>query len=341
MWICFNDVDNMFTSRFASRMRTSTDLFIVLITKSGRCLMQMDTSPFSKKLLDVLKHSKTYKINSQSNNLELFTCPINANQFDYSRMVDNLLESVADFSISRKTKEKYLGSPMTLSQKAREKFRDYKENKGELGEFLLFCFLEGHLNAPKILSKLELKTSTNMYVNGSDGIHFLKLPSGNYQLIFGESKLYDDLTDGLRDAFQSINDFLKEENQKGEEKSGINYEKSLISSSVFKEAWTTEEEEFIGHLIYPTNSTSFEVDDAFGIFIGFEIDLNDNQRKLPNDKFRAMIDEHINGIVAKKILNIEKYIEQHKLYGYNFYIYLMPFLDIELSRTKILESLIK
>jgi len=85
-------------------------------------------------MLDVLKHSKTYKINNQQNNLELFTCPINSNQFDYARMVESLLESVADFSVSRKTKEKYQGSPMTLSQKAREKFRNYKENKGELGE---------------------------------------------------------------------------------------------------------------------------------------------------------------------------------------------------------------
>ncbi|OMD33308.1 hypothetical protein BSK66_09955 [Paenibacillus odorifer] len=292
-------------------------------------------------MLEVLKHSKTYKVNNQQNNLELFTCPINANQFDYHRMVESLLESVADFSVSRRTKEQYQGSPMTLSQKAREKFREYKENKGELGEFLLFCFLEGHLNAPKILSKLELKTSTELYVNGSDGIHFLKLPSGNYQLIFGESKLYEDLTDGLRDAFLSINDFLKEENQKGKEKSGIRYEKSLLSASVFKETWSKEEEDFITQLVYPTNKQPFEVDDAFGIFIGFEIELEKYQRRLPNDKFRDMIDDHVNKIVEMKIANIEKYIEQHELFGYNFYVYTMPFLDIEISRTKILESLIK
>ncbi|MEK4106988.1 DUF1837 domain-containing protein [Paenibacillus sp. FSL R10-2791] len=301
----------------------------------------IDTSPFSKKMLEVLKHSKTYKVNNQQNNLELFTCPINANQFDYHRMVESLLESVADFSVSRRTKEQYQGSPMTLSQKAREKFKEFKTNKGELGEFLLFCFLEGHLNAPKILSKLELKTSTELYVNGSDGIHFLELPSGNYQLIFGESKLYDDLTAGLRDAFISINNFLKEENQKGNEKSGIRYEKSLLSASVFKETWSKEEEEFITQLVYPTNKQLFQVDDAFGIFIGFEIKLDKDQRRLPNDKFRDMIDDHVNKIVEMKIANIENYIEEHELYGYNFYVYTMPFIDIEISRTKILESLMK
>ena len=69
----------------------------------------------------------------------------------------------------------------------------YKRQDGELGELLLFCFLESQLKAPKILSKLELKTTSGLYVNGADGVHFLKLEDGNYQLIFGESKMYVDI----------------------------------------------------------------------------------------------------------------------------------------------------
>ena len=60
-------------------------------------------------------------------------------------------------------------------------------------KLLLFCFLESQLKAPKILSKLELKTTSGLYVNGADGVHFLKLEDGNYQLIFGESKMYVDI----------------------------------------------------------------------------------------------------------------------------------------------------
>lgn len=303
--------------------------------------MTIEISAFSKSFLEVLKHNGTHSINNDNNKLELFTCPINANQFDYSRMTDTLYESVADFSISRKTKEKYSGKPMTLSRKAREKFKEYKKNKGELGEFLLFCFLEGHLKAPKILSKLELKTSTSMYVNGSDGIHFLKLLNGDYQLIFGESKLYTNLTLGLRDAFNSISDFVKEENDKGDEKSGINYEKSLISSNIFKESWTADEEEFLEQLIYPTANMEYFVDDAFGIFVGFEIDIDDEMRNLPNDKFRDAIEKYINDFVSMRIINIENYIQEYNLLGYNFHIYLLPFTDIDNSREKILESLIK
>jgi hypothetical protein len=44
---------------------------------------------------------------------------------------------------------------LELSQKARGKFIDYINNKGgELGELLLYCFLESHLKAPKILSNI-------------------------------------------------------------------------------------------------------------------------------------------------------------------------------------------
>lgn len=302
--------------------------------------MSLETNPFSKSFLEVIEHSKTYKVNNGSNNLELFTCQLNANNFNYSQMIESLLEAVAYFSISRKKLSEYQSSPMKLSQRAREKFKDYKKNKGELGEFLLFCFLEGHLGAPKVLSKLELKTATNMYVNGSDGVHFLRLPNNDYQLIFGESKVYADLTDGLRDAFNSVHDFINETSGSGD-KSGINYEKHLISSNLFNETWTPEEEAFIEDLIYPKTDTNFNVDDAFGIFIGFEINITDDQKKLPNHEFRKFLNEQINDIVSRKIGNIESYISNNDLFGYTFHLYTMPFTNIDETREMILENLIK
>jgi hypothetical protein len=56
---------------------------------------------------------------------------------------------------------------------------------GELGELLLYCFLESHINAPKILTKLEIKTSNQMDVNGADGVHLLQNTDKDYQLVFG------------------------------------------------------------------------------------------------------------------------------------------------------------
>ncbi|MGF3076892.1 HamA C-terminal domain-containing protein [Facklamia sp. P12955] len=125
-----------------------------------------------------------------------------------------MLESVADYALSKKFREKFKNQSMKISKVARSRFKEYSNNEGELGELLLFCFLEGHLGAPKILTKLEHKTTSDMYVNGSDGIHLLKLDNIHYQLIFGESKMYKTEQDGLREAFNSIYDLNNELLQK-------------------------------------------------------------------------------------------------------------------------------
>lgn len=62
---------------------------------------------------------------------------------------------------------------------------------------------------------------------------------------------------------------------------------------------------------------------------------------MPNSEFRNEIDKQINDIVKMKIKNIETYISQFKLVGYNFYVYIMPFTDLDQSRKQILENLIK
>ena len=141
----------------------------------------------------------------EKNKLNIFMININANEFDYRLLEENLRDPIISYAISRKVKEKYKDQAGTLVHKAKEKFIAYFQNDGELGELLLYCFLESHLKAAKILSKLELKTSNKKYVNGSDGVHYLKLPNGNYQLIFGESKMYTDLYEAIGEAFKSIN----------------------------------------------------------------------------------------------------------------------------------------
>jgi len=275
------------------------------------------------------------------NKLNLFMLKINSNVFDYKNLEDNLLEPLIDFSLSRNIKDEYKHKPAHLSKKAREKFINYIRNKGELGELLLYSFLESHLNAPKILSKLELKTSTSHYVNGSDGVHFLKLDNGNYQLIFGESKTIKGLTKALSDAFKSIDEFKREKNTKGNAKSGMSYEKSLISDHLSKETFSYEEKSFIKNIIYPTRESNFEVDDAFGIFVGYEIEISEEDKKLPNEDFRNKIKELVKNEVESKLTHITNKINEYKLYGHNFYIYILPFTELNKNRKAIQKAITK
>lgn len=202
-------------------------------------------------------------------------------------------------------------------------------------------FLEGHLNAPKILTKMEMKTSNKMYVNGSDGVHLLSNCDGTYKLIFGESKLYKNISDALYEAFKSINDFINEINTSGENKSGINYEKDLISSNIDNFELSDEDKAILEFIIYPSkNEKKLHIDDAFSIFIGYEIDISEETKKCTSSDF---IDE-----AKKKILleldsfenKVYKKINDNNLLGHTFFVYIVPFTDIDNTRRKILEDIL-
>lgn len=272
--------------------------------------------------------------------LKLYALKINANEFNYINLQENLIDPMIDYAISREIKKTYANRPGTLSKKAREKFKDYLNNNGELGELLLFCFLEAQLNAPKILSKLELKTSTSLYVNGADGVHFLKLDDNNYQLIFGEAKMYSKLKSAIEKALYSLYLFKNEINEKGSAKSGINYEKSLISDNLSKETFNEDEKKFLKSLIYPSKDSKFDVDDAFGIFIGFEIEVSKEEKCMPNVQFRKNIHKKIVDEVDGCLDYMYEKIKDYNLQGHDFYVYIVPFTNIDNNRKKILEGVI-
>ena len=105
----------------------------------------MRINPNSKNAIKQFKHTKHLSIsrNKDDGFLDLFLHPINARNFDYNSVSDNLMESVDDYALSWKIRDKYKDKAMILSRKAREKFKEAAKNDGELGELLLFCFFGG------------------------------------------------------------------------------------------------------------------------------------------------------------------------------------------------------
>lgn len=296
--------------------------------------------PNSCTFLDSFELLQSIKLDEHAKNeLNLFMLRINANEFNYNLLVENLMEPIITYSVSRKVHNDYANKPHALTKKAVSKFVEYYKNTGELGELLLYAFLECHLGAPKILTKLELKTSTNLYVNGADGVHFLKLPNGNYQLIFGESKTYSELGDAISATFTSIYEFKNGINGNGNKKSGINYEKSLISDNILKESFSEDDISFITDLIYPKKENKFYVDDAFGIFIGYQMNITDKEKMLPNDQFAVKIKNKIIKKINKKIEEIKDQIINNNLTGHSFHIYILPFTNLDYSREYIMEGL--
>lgn len=298
----------------------------------------MDFKPsISEQFLDLFYKEIECDVPDTNSKLNLHILKIENNQFCYPELINELSNHFISFSLSRKEiidfkkNEKY----GELYRKAASKFRDYNVNEGEAGELLLFCFLESHLKAPKILTKLEIKLSSNDYAKGSDGIHLLELAPKNYQLIFGESKLEQKLTTAISNAFKSINDF------RTRKKNNIYDEIGLINSQLCKEAFDEDLYQFLKSVIMPKASDTDPIvkNNAFAIFAGFEIDPTDEEKRLSNDKFLALIKSKIKAEVEGKMSHIKKKIEEYKLFNYTFYVYVFPFMKLDETRKEIIKKI--
>lgn len=110
-----------------------------------------------------------------------------------------------------------------IERKARQKFRGTHESdqllvQGQLGELLLFHFIQKCMKAVPILRKMKIATSSSHERFGADAIHY-KIEKGKNIIILGEAKTYTSdykFADAFSDALQSIlktyNDHRKELN---------------------------------------------------------------------------------------------------------------------------------
>jgi hypothetical protein len=95
-----------------------------------------------------------------------------------------------------------------LTQMAQELFTTTQPNTGEGGELLLYSLLEKNLGAPQILSKMSLKTSSEMQIHGVDGVHAKLLDNGDLAVYWGEAKMYKSVQKALSECFDSLAPYL-------------------------------------------------------------------------------------------------------------------------------------
>lgn len=98
-----------------------------------------------------------------------------------------------------------------ITRLAREASRLFTQSQlltGEGAELLLYAQLEKGLAIPQVLSKMSLKTSTEMQVHGADGVHAKILDNGDLAIYWGEAKLYDTVADAMTSCLDSLGPYL-------------------------------------------------------------------------------------------------------------------------------------
>ncbi|MDO4613956.1 MAG: DUF1837 domain-containing protein [Actinomycetaceae bacterium] len=261
-------------------------------------------------------------------NLHLHILRVRNGDFDLPGLYRELKGNSAAYVLSRLNYQKVLDDPslmMEVASKVQSQFRKPEKSSGEGGEVILYSLLEGHLGAPKVLSKMELKTSSDHYVHGSDGVHLLRVDDGSYQLIFGESKMYGDagtlgasVKRGIKAAFESIGKVHEE---------GFDFDTWLVDSELLKEQLDPEKLEALSAIILPSDGGSgIKKHNAFGIFVGYEVDVSDikSENMELNDIETELKKRAVDAIAAEHDL-IRSEIANRGLGVYPFHIYAIPF----------------
>lgn len=286
-----------------------------------------------------MKHLKDLEL-PNDNFLKIYALPISNSKFDYKKLKEIIANNIKNYVYSRKEINEAVEKNVAdgLYVKALNKFREIKNEKdngngSELGEILLYLFMECDLSAPKILSKMELKTNRNDYVKGADGVFLHSYDKDGYKLfdlVIGEAKIENSISNAIADAVDSIKDHLMQED----------FEVDLVNENIFKEKFDLEEAEELKKIIVPSNTNLKDIitNKSFGIFIGYSINVNVD--KMSNIQAINIIEKKIEKNSNTIVNNLKKKIIENKWTNYSFYVYILPFNKAKEDRKEIMKYIL-
>lgn len=270
--------------------------------------------------------------------MHLHVLRVDGGDFAIKPLIKELVNNSISYVLSRQNLDKMLDDPSRMGEffrKAQVQFKAPDPKAGEGGELLLYSFLEGHLGAPKILSKMELKTSSEHYVHGTDGVHLFEVAEGDYELIFGESKLYGDVVGrvgssarrGIKAAFESMGKVQED---------GFDFDTWLVESELLKESLDPSKVDLLATILLPpaNGAPVTTKSNAFGVFIGFELDVTSYPFA---DHTASEIEADLQSLalatITGEVETIKAEVEKRGLGGYQFHIYAVPFLKRNVNGT--------
>jgi hypothetical protein len=253
--------------------------------------------------------------------------------------VDYIYGRIAYFCLPRKERKKQLErfqkeNDWRYLQEAIDKARDLliraKEQQktlGEPGELILFILLEAVLHAPMMACKMYLKTSQEMPVHGTDGIHMSFDPdTQTLTLYWGESKIYADLHKALDEVCASISAFIAEKDGKVPRRRDIDILKDHMDmeNGPVKDA--------ILAYLDPFDEWSNKLREVYACFVGFDFSfftrLPSYEQAAVEEAFR---NEYLDRVESACKLFADK-IRANGLSQLTFHFFLVPFPSVATLR---------
>lgn len=251
---------------------------------------------------------------------------------------DVLSNSIMRFSLSGMEYEKYRDHVVSghaieaekIRKSAYNRFKRYKEesvkNAGEIGELALFVILEAFFRAPKIASKMRLKTSSEVHVHGADAIHAILDDENILTLFLGESKFRKNRVNAENEALNSLKTFIDTYGKVGRE---IEIACGHITNEIFNEDLRNRIIDYFGTFTPESN----QIRKSIVVFLGYDKntmykDLDKIAADDRTSELERRFEKHANKSVAEFCKKLEEIASDHWKHIKFFYV-LLPFQSTE------------
>jgi len=257
-------------------------------------------------------------------------------KFRFTQMKEFIVNNIGSYVFSRAKVKRLVDltrNPAAVGAQAMLKFITRYGANAEtvLGEILLYVFLEQELDAPKIMSKIEIDEFNRNAVSKSDGIHLLSLDKSGrlfHQLVFGVSDIVGNLQIAIDRAFDKIVQIeVNSEN-----------ELRMVDNTTQWTIYDPDATQYMVELMTPQRNGTYKPDMAFGAFLGYTIKLD--KPEPDSQKYQTAVKEQLKKDIFDAQEYIIKKIQENGLGGYSFYFYTFPFNDAPNEKVSMIKEIL-
>ena len=202
---------------------------------------------------------------------------------------------------------------------------------GEPGELIAFVILEAFFNAPQIACKMFLKTSEKMPVHGSDSVHVKLMENDQLELIWGEAKLYEKLSDAFDKAINSVDEFV---NGKPDEAGRTPRDRDIDIIKDMPDVDNPKIKEALLEYFDPYEKRSNEWKELFFCLVGFDYSLYSKLQGSSNEEVENYFKQKYMERITTAVSLFETKIKEKNLNDLEFILVLLPFENLENFRSE-------
>ena len=148
-----------------------------------------------------------------------------------------------------------------------------------------------------------------------------------HQLVFGSTDILADLNGAVDSAFVQIVNI----------KNSAADEHTLVDSNIMNGSFSPEVTAFLKETIIPQKSKPKRPDTAFGVFLGYNVNVPDAD-SIPSDEYIPAMIKKMQADITACVPYIQSKIDSLGLTRHSFYIYVLPLDDVSRDRANIMNK---